>query len=116
MEYSRQTERWGVQEIVLQGPAEGNPFTEQWIRGTFAGPGQNNVKVNGFYDGDGIYKVRFMPSYEGEYSFRIEASFLPETQEGSFKVYAAFSPEPPASLACRLRFIPSAANRSPRLA
>ena len=89
MEYSRQTERWGVQEIVLQGPAEGNPFTEQWIRGTFAGPGQNNVKVNGFYDGDSIYKVRFMPSYEGEYSFRIEASFLPETQEGSFTVTPA---------------------------
>lgn len=84
VEYSRQTERWGVQEIVLQGPAEGNPFTGQWVRGTFTGPGQNNVKVNGFYDGDGVYKVRFMPSYEGEYFFRIEASFLPEAQEGAF--------------------------------
>ena len=28
-EYKKQVERWGMQEIVLQGPTEGNPFTEQ---------------------------------------------------------------------------------------
>ena len=31
--------------------------------------------VDGFYDGDGIYKVRFMPSFTDEYTFEIEASF-----------------------------------------
>ena len=25
--------------------------------------------VDGFYDGDGIYKVRFMPSFTDEYTF-----------------------------------------------
>ena len=29
MEYQKQVERWGVQEIILQGPETGNPFTEQ---------------------------------------------------------------------------------------
>ena len=31
--------------------------------------------VDGFYDGDGVYKVRFMPSFTDEYTFEIEASF-----------------------------------------
>ena len=26
--------------------------------------------LDGFYDGDGVYKVRFMPAFEGEYTFR----------------------------------------------
>lgn len=44
------------------------------------------VEVEGFYDGDGIYKIRFMPDSEGEWSFttasninsldRIEGKFL----------------------------------------
>ena len=85
MEYQKQVERWGVQEIILQGPETGNPFTEQWVRGTFSCAAQK-VSVEGFYDGEGIYKVRFMPAFEMPYHFEIEASFLDGKEEGDFTV------------------------------
>ena len=87
MEYQKQVERWGMLEVSVKGPATGNPFTEQWIRGTFTGHGQK-VTAHGFYDGEGVYKVRFMPGYEGEYHFTIEASFMDAPEAGSFTATA----------------------------
>lgn len=88
MDYQRQVERWDMIEVTLQGPAQGNPFTEQWVRGVFTN-GYQTIQANGFYDGEGTYKVRCMPSYEGEYTFTVEASFLAEVQHGSFTVTPA---------------------------
>lgn len=78
-----QIERWGVFEIALKGKADGNPFTDYSIEGTFQNDNET-VTVHGFYDGDGTYKVRFMPSYEGEYTYRISGSFSDEQTEGAF--------------------------------
>lgn len=72
--YPKQVERWGVFEIALPGRTDGNPFTDYEIHGTFTGKNENKT-VPGFYDGAGIYKVRFMPSFEGEYQFKIEGVF-----------------------------------------
>ena len=74
MIYKSSVEKWGMQEIVCKGTSTGNPFTERQIRGCFQGA-QETVWVDGFYDGDGVYKVRFMPSFEGEYTFRIEGDY-----------------------------------------
>ena len=73
MEYQNQVERWGMLEVTLTGPQEGNPFTEQWVKGVFTN-GIQTIRANGFYDGEGVYKVRCMPSYEGEYTFEVSAS------------------------------------------
>ena len=80
MNYTDKVKRWGVFEVSCKGVSEGNPFTERKIRGTFEGE-KEKVTVDGFYDGDGVYKVRFMPSYEGSYRFFIEGNFA-EGQEG----------------------------------
>ena len=45
--------------------------------------------VDGFYDGDGIYRVRFMPSFEGDYTFEIKGSFSDEVYTGAFHVTPA---------------------------
>ena len=74
MTYQSSVEKWGMQEIVCKGTSTGNPFTERQIRGCFQGA-QETVWVDGFYDGDGVYKVRFMPSFEGEYTFRVEGNY-----------------------------------------
>ena len=74
MIYKSSVEKWGMQEITCKGASTGNPFTERQIRGCFQGA-QETVWVDGFYDGDGVYKVRFMPSFEGEYTFRIEGDY-----------------------------------------
>ena len=83
--YAELVSKWGIQEITLNGPKEGNPFVEHWVRGTFTGRNET-VTADGFYDGDGIYKVRFMPSFEGEYRFQVEADFLEKAVEGRFGV------------------------------
>ncbi|MGN1250326.1 MAG: DUF5605 domain-containing protein, partial [Candidatus Spyradocola sp.] len=47
------------------------------------------VRAEGFYDGDGRYVVRFMPSFEGSYTFRVTASFLDAPVSGEFTVSPA---------------------------
>lgn len=86
--YPAVCERWGLFEITLHGPAEGNPFTEQSVSAVFTGAGQS-VSVRGFYDGGGLYRIRFMPSAEGTHTFRITASFPVPEPEGSFYVTPA---------------------------
>lgn len=58
MEQMQSVERWGVFEVTCEGPSGGNPFTEQWIRGTFSGKNET-VTADGFYDGDGCYNAVF---------------------------------------------------------
>ena len=58
--------RYGVIELAMEGPSEGNPFTDQWVRGTFESPSETKTAA-GFYDGNGLYRVRFMPSFSEEY-------------------------------------------------
>lgn len=80
-------EKWGVFEAEVQGPAEGNPFLEQWSIGVFKSKNETK-QVDGFYDGDGCYRVRFMPSFEEEYHFEIETSFAAQRFVGDFTVTA----------------------------
>lgn len=61
-------ERWSVFELTLQGPLTGNPFMDVSFAATFRYK-HREVAVDGFYDGDGAYKVRFMPDQEGEWSY-----------------------------------------------
>lgn len=82
--YKQYINKYDVMETVLTGPGEGNPFLDQWLRGTFESAGETG-KAEGFYDGDGIYKVRFMPSFTGTYQCRIETSWG-ETEEFSVEV------------------------------
>ena len=78
--FTPQIPKWGIQEVTVNGPQEENPFTDHWIRGCFRGKSET-VEAEGFYDGEGRYLVRFMPSFEGEYQFEIRADFLEEVKK-----------------------------------
>lgn len=80
-------EQWSVFELALSGKSDGNPFTDYEISGVFR-HSQETVKVDGFYDGEGIYRIRFMPSYEGEYSYEISGSYADKKVNGRFLVSA----------------------------
>ena len=86
--FTPQIPKWDIQEVTVTGPQEGNPFMDHWIRGCFRGKSET-VEAEGFYDGEGRYLVRFMPSVEGEYRFEIRADFLEEVKKGSFQVLPA---------------------------
>lgn len=77
-------ERWSVFEISAPGKTDGNPFTDYTVTATFVGKSES-VTVDGFYDGDGVYKARFMPSFDGEYRYTMSGSFG-DTVEGCFTV------------------------------
>ena len=62
-------------EVTISGPKEGNPFCDQWIKGTFAVKMRKKT-VDGFYDGDGAYKVRFMPSFIDEYTLKVRLPLI----------------------------------------
>src|ERR1035437_6856517 len=64
---------WGVYEVALQGPRAGNPFVDVQLRAQFQFRNRA-VDVTGFYDGDGVYRVRFMPNEIGEWSYRTSSN------------------------------------------
>ena len=35
LDYAKTIEKWDVLEATISGPNEGNPFCDQWIKGTF---------------------------------------------------------------------------------
>lgn len=56
-------------EIVLGGPRHDNPFTDVELHATFR-LGDIEIRVGGFYDGDGRYVIRFLPPKPGTWEFR----------------------------------------------
>jgi hypothetical protein len=66
-------EQWGVFEVALNGPTNGNPFTDVKFSARFV-QGANTIEAAGFYDGDGIYRVRFMPETQGKWHYVTEGS------------------------------------------
>lgn len=59
---------YGRFELRLDGPSHGNPFVEVDLRAQVDGP-DGSVSVPGFYDGDGVFRLRFMPEVTGTHSF-----------------------------------------------
>jgi hypothetical protein len=66
-------ERWGTFEVVLDGPSDGNPFVDVELSARFT-LGDRAVSVGGFYDGDGVYRIRFMPNKECKYSYKTRSN------------------------------------------
>ncbi|HVU32582.1 MAG TPA: DUF5060 domain-containing protein [Opitutaceae bacterium] len=82
-------ERWDVYEVTLHGPSDGNPFVDVRFSATFTN-GVKSVDVAGFYDGDGVYKVRFMPDKIGTWRYETHSNRWPLTgKTGSFEVTPA---------------------------
>jgi hypothetical protein len=66
-------EQWGICELALHGPTNGNPFVDVNFGARFV-QGDSVLQVPGFYDGDGIYRVRFMPEKRGDWKYTTESS------------------------------------------
>ena len=80
-------EKWGVFEVSVHGPQDGNPFTERQFGAVFRGKSET-VQVDGFYDGEGVYRVCFMPSFEGAYTYETRGNFPEAAGSGEFTVTA----------------------------
>ncbi|SMH50928.1 Protein of unknown function [Rathayibacter oskolensis] len=60
-------------ELELHGPSHGNPFVDVALSAVVDGP-TGAVRVPGFYDGDGVFRLRLMPEAPGEYAWTTSSS------------------------------------------
>ncbi len=88
---TKNIEQWGQFELALTGSQAGNPFLDVTFGATFRYQ-HREVKVAGFYDGDGIYRVRFMPDVSGDWHYTTYSS-LPELDANT----GAFRCTPPSA-------------------
>ncbi|HEY7089709.1 MAG TPA: DUF5060 domain-containing protein [Tepidisphaeraceae bacterium] len=68
--------QWDIFEISLKGPpASGdvNPFVDVELSATFSGS-ESSFDVPGFYDGEGTYRIRFMPPQQGNWKYQTRSN------------------------------------------
>jgi hypothetical protein len=72
----KEVARWGcVRRSSVPAVRRANPFVDSLIEGGFFQQKRKTVRVNGFYDGNGLFKVRFMHSFAEEYRFTVGGNF-----------------------------------------
>ncbi len=79
-------EQWGIFELTLNGPTDGNPFLDVRFGARFY-QDDTATEALGFYDGDGMYRVRFLPEKPGRWRY-VTRSSHPELdgKHGEFTV------------------------------
>lgn len=66
-------EQWGIFEVELDGLDGGNPFLDVTLSAKFT-CGDTVLEPTGFYDGNGKYKIRCMPTTTGEWSYLTQSN------------------------------------------
>ncbi|MCA9836238.1 MAG: DUF5060 domain-containing protein [Trueperaceae bacterium] len=66
-------EKWTRFELELQGPSSGNPFLDVDLSAEFR-CADEMLKVQGFYDGNGTYRIRCMPTKEGTWTYTTKSN------------------------------------------
>lgn len=85
------TAQWDVFEASFSGPSGGNPFLDVTLEAFFQQKSRV-VRVPGFYDGEGIFCVRFMPDNEGEWTFSTKSNVA--ELDGKTGSFTATAPRP----------------------
>jgi hypothetical protein len=86
-----QVQRWDRYEVILKGPESGNPFNDIKLSAEFV-QGNEKIKVSGFYDGNGNYKIRFMPKKTGVWTYKTTSNN--KTLNGKSGSFTCIEPEP----------------------
>jgi len=66
-------ECWDIYEVLLEGPSSGNPFVDVRLSAHFK-KDETTFTPQGFYDGEGVYKIRFMPNSPGRWTYVTESN------------------------------------------
>ena len=86
---------WHPFELRIVGPSHGNPFVDVELGATFTSPAGERVEVGGFYDGDGRYRIRLLPSVPGRWRFRTRSTARSlDRLEGQFEIEGSSAPGP----------------------
>ena len=77
-------EKWGYFEVELRAAVTGNPFTDVRLEAIFYND-TDTFQINGFYDGEDSYKIRFMPQQKGRWDYVTRSNNAAlDSKKGSF--------------------------------
>ena len=77
--------QYEMMELTFTGPAPAGSQACIDLTAVFSRAGKS-IPVKGFYAGDGVYKVRFLPEEAGEYAYEVKGACLAAPEKGSFVV------------------------------
>jgi hypothetical protein len=81
--------RWDMHEFSATGRAHGaNPFRDAALVGEFISPSAKTNVIDGFYDGDDTWRLRFAPDELGEWSYLLRGEGVEILQHGKFRCTA----------------------------
>src|SRR5260370_9026773 len=69
-------EQYLSHDFQFTAPVQANPFDVE-LAGEFSGPDGAHLRIPGFYDGAGVWKIRFAPNQQGEWSLRTVSPAAP---------------------------------------
>ena len=95
-------ERWGVYEVTLNGPPVDNAYVDIHLSARFRFRNRA-VDVDGFYDGDGVYRVRFMPDEIGEWTYTTTSNAM--ALDGAYGKFTVIPPSPANHGPVRVRYV-----------
>jgi len=70
----RNVERWDTYELNFRGGTYVNPFRDIGLTATFRHESGRTIRVNGFYDGDVTWRLRFMSVELGRWTYTTEST------------------------------------------
>ncbi len=84
-----ETPLWEMREFTLHGRAEvDNPFLDAALTAEFTSPSGKTSRMEGFYDGQETWRLRFAPNEEGEWRYKLSGRSVAIFHEGRFKCTA----------------------------
>jgi len=83
---------WEMFEVTLEGPKRGNPFLEVELKAIFTHESGETLEIEGFYNDNGIYKIRFMPVKKGHWRYVTKSNV--EELDGQKGEFICVDPSP----------------------
>lgn len=79
-------------EVTIKAPGIGGsrPYRDVSLKGVFKGP-TRTIEIEGFWDGDDLWKVRMAPTETGSWSYQISGSSSALNRSGTFTCVASSS-------------------------
>lgn len=78
-------EQWSRFDVSFKYKHNGHPIADVNISAVFS-HADTAILVNGFYDGDGLYRIRFMPNTQGKWRYKTISNIKTlNNQQGEFE-------------------------------
>lgn len=77
-------EQWGLFELYLSASTQDNPYRDVELTAHFTSS-QRIIEIDGFYDGEEVYRIRMMPDIQGTWHYRTQSNLdMLDGMEGTF--------------------------------